>query len=560
MLGLVLVIASPASAQIKIMPLGDSITRGGTGSTDDTGYRRSLYLSLIGAGYNVDFVGSLTSGIPTDFDRDHEGHSGWRDDQIAASVYGFLEDNPADVVLLHIGTNGLDPSPNDVEDILDEIDWYESDYGTEITVILAHIINRVPYSSTTTTFNNNVEAMAQDRINNPSNPAYPDKIIIVDMENGAGIVYNIDQTPPYDDGDMYDNLHPNDDGYAKMANVWMDALTDILPIADAGPDQAVDEGVTVTLDGSNSFDPDDGIATYLWNQIGGPPVTLSDITATKPTFVTPPVDLSGMVLTFQLAVRDHRGLQESDEVSVIINDNGISGFPDDVLTMRSSTGEPIGIKLDSGGNYISLYPIEPSTIPNTPDKPENLIYGLIDMKIKTDTPGGTVAVTFYLPTPAPDGYVWYKYSLINGWHDYSANAMFSPARDQITLVLIDGGIGDDDGFVNGVIVDPSGIATAPAGVPAGGQIILVSNGECFIATAAYGSHLGEEVKVLEQFRDEYLLTSYFGKDLVSFYYKHSPKLANFISRRPFLKSFVRVGLYPLVKVSKLVTEMEKDSR
>ena len=49
-LGLVLVIASPAYAQIKIMPLGDSITRGDTGSTDDTGYRRSLYLSLTGAG------------------------------------------------------------------------------------------------------------------------------------------------------------------------------------------------------------------------------------------------------------------------------------------------------------------------------------------------------------------------------------------------------------------------------------------------------------------------------------------------------------------------------
>ena len=83
---------------------------------------------------------------------------------------------------------------------------------------------------------------------------------------------------------------------------------------------------------------------------------------------------------------------------------------------------------------------------------------------------------------------------------------------------------------------------------------------CFVATAVYGSRMAKEVKVFEKVRDEYLLTSYFGKALVSFYYKHSPKLAHFISRRPFLKSFVRVGLYPLVKVSKLVTEMDKDSR
>ncbi|GAJ01582.1 unnamed protein product, partial [marine sediment metagenome] len=65
------------------------------------------------------------------------------------------------------------------------------------------------------------------------------------------------------------------------------------PTADAGPDQTVDEGVTVTLDGSNSSDPDNGIASYLWSQIVGSPVTLSDLTATRPTFITPPVDLNG---------------------------------------------------------------------------------------------------------------------------------------------------------------------------------------------------------------------------------------------------------------------------
>jgi hypothetical protein len=47
------------------------------------------------------------------------------------------------------------------------------------------------------------------------------------------------------------------------------------PVADAGPNQTVDEGVTVTLDGSNSSDPDGDISSYQWTQIAGIPVTLS---------------------------------------------------------------------------------------------------------------------------------------------------------------------------------------------------------------------------------------------------------------------------------------------
>ena len=55
------------------------------------------------------------------------------------------------------------------------------------------------------------------------------------------------------------------------------------PETDAGSDQTVVEGGTVTLDGSNSSDPDpgDSIASYQWIQTGGLPATLSDPTAAK---------------------------------------------------------------------------------------------------------------------------------------------------------------------------------------------------------------------------------------------------------------------------------------
>jgi hypothetical protein len=45
------------------------------------------------------------------------------------------------------------------------------------------------------------------------------------MEDGAGIDYRLEA----DGGDMTDNLHPNGNGYAKMAAVWFEALDNILP-------------------------------------------------------------------------------------------------------------------------------------------------------------------------------------------------------------------------------------------------------------------------------------------------------------------------------------------
>jgi fibronectin type 3 domain-containing protein len=84
------------------------------------------------------------------------------------------------------------------------------------------------------------------------------------------------------------------------------------PTADAGPDQTVDEGQTVTLDGSNSFDPDGSVVSYSWTQIGGITVTLSEKTAVQPTFTAPDVGRDGASLTFQLTITDDGGLQSTD--------------------------------------------------------------------------------------------------------------------------------------------------------------------------------------------------------------------------------------------------------
>ncbi len=211
---------------VKIMPCGDSITFDNNGDSRPlgirTGYRQPLWLMLEAGCYNVDFVGDTLAGQDAypPFDPDNSGHPGWTDSQIASSIYTWLQAEHPDIVLLHIGTNALDTSPADVEDILDEVDRYETDSGMDVKVLLARIINRSTYSLTTTQFNDNVEAMAMDRVSNPANPAYPDDIVMVDMEDGAGIDYSLD---------MYDLLHPNHRGYQKMAALWLSHLEAVLP-------------------------------------------------------------------------------------------------------------------------------------------------------------------------------------------------------------------------------------------------------------------------------------------------------------------------------------------
>lgn len=88
------------------------------------------------------------------------------------------------------------------------------------------------------------------------------------------------------------------------------------PLADAGPDQSVDEGVGVALDGSGSL-PDPGELAFQWTQISGTPIALDDPTAVTPTFTAPAVGPGGEILLFELVVTDDEArASEPDEVAI----------------------------------------------------------------------------------------------------------------------------------------------------------------------------------------------------------------------------------------------------
>ena len=71
-------------------------------------------------------------------------------------------------------------------------------------------------------------------------------------------------------------------------------------------------------------------------------------------------------------------------------------------------------------------------------------------------------------------------------------------------------------------------------------------GGCFIATAAYGSYMAEDVMVLRHFRDNYLLTNSFGRAFVRAYYKYSPPVADYIAKHESARKTTRIALTPVV--------------
>jgi uncharacterized repeat protein (TIGR01451 family) len=108
-------------------------------------------------------------------------------------------------------------------------------------------------------------------------------------------------------------------------------------------------------------------------------------------------------------------------------------------------------------------------------------------------------------------------------------------------------------------VTPSSSGGGGGGGGGGGSASGSSSGGksgCFVATAAYGTPLAEDVRYLRAFRDQYLLPNSLGRRFVELYYRWSPPLADYIRAREGLRAIVRWVLAPFVGLSKRLVSTE----
>jgi lysophospholipase L1-like esterase len=192
-----------ADTGVRIMPLGDSIT---DGFNVPGGYRVDLLPKLVAAGYRIDFVGSQSNGPAGLTDRDHEGHSGWRIDQLDANIVSWLNTYTPRTVLLHIGTNDIIQNQSGASTRLASLVDKIVATAPEARVFVATIIPLPGSETAINAFNAAVPGIVQSRA------------------DAGKHVHLVDMYRALTAADLADGIHPNAGGYAKMATTWYNAL------------------------------------------------------------------------------------------------------------------------------------------------------------------------------------------------------------------------------------------------------------------------------------------------------------------------------------------------
>ncbi|MGB3401639.1 MAG: GDSL-type esterase/lipase family protein [Microcoleaceae cyanobacterium] len=216
----------------KLMPLGDSITEGKEDNTQDEedreGYRRYLYQDLTEIGLDVDFVGSESNGLNNDFDKDHQGHPGWKVQEIndgrngEGGVDDWIPAAEPDIVLLKIGTNNGGSNGTNIagklDDLVEDIFDINSFDGHLIVSTAAPIHPDSIYYDSRSGNIDDYNDLIPGIVNNYN--AIGEEISFVDIRSGDNPITEDDMSPPSVDN----GLHPTAAGYEKMASSYYEAV------------------------------------------------------------------------------------------------------------------------------------------------------------------------------------------------------------------------------------------------------------------------------------------------------------------------------------------------
>ena len=202
--------AAESNGGVRVMPLGDSLTEG---TQVPGGYRNGLWQRLSGGGYRVDFVGTQFNGPAALGDHDHEGHPGWRIDQLDANATRWLQATSPRTVLLHIGTNDIlqnynvAAAPRRLSALIDRIT--ATSPSTDVFVATIIPLASPGQEAAARTFNAALPAIVQSKVNSGR------RVHLVDMHAALTTA------------DLIDGVHPTAGGYDKMAAVWYAALRSV---------------------------------------------------------------------------------------------------------------------------------------------------------------------------------------------------------------------------------------------------------------------------------------------------------------------------------------------
>jgi lysophospholipase L1-like esterase len=204
------VAAAESNGGVRVMPLGDSIT---DGTQVPGGYRIGLWQSLANGRYRVDFVGTQFNGPANLGDHDHEGHPGWRIDQIDATIVNWVRNTNPRSVLLHIGTN----------DVLQNVNLPGA--PGRLSTLVDHIIATAPNADVFVATIIPLANTNQENAARTFNAAIPG--IVASKINQGKHVHLVAMHNALTSADLIDGIHPTANGYNKMATVWFNALRSV---------------------------------------------------------------------------------------------------------------------------------------------------------------------------------------------------------------------------------------------------------------------------------------------------------------------------------------------
>jgi hypothetical protein len=210
-LSTLLIALQVAAAPIKIQPLGDSITYG-PGLVPVVAYRYPLFKLLVNAGIDFQYVGTLVDGATyaavngRTMSPNHEGHWGYRIDQINAELPGYLNSYSPDWSIVFLGNNnGRDGNAASVvySQMSTTIDLLRAK-NPKVVIFLTCLYQTGGLAAA---YDSQYVSLARTKTtaNSP--------IIIVGPPAGWN-----------NTADTYDGTHPNAGGADKLANAFFQAI------------------------------------------------------------------------------------------------------------------------------------------------------------------------------------------------------------------------------------------------------------------------------------------------------------------------------------------------